>query len=46
VTLVEQCRVLEQGFQHGTDIGVPRRLISRQGAGIPSQQRQMFSNDL
>ncbi len=44
VLLVEQGRVLQQGFQHGPDIGVAGGLISRQCTGIAPQQRQMFSN--
>jgi hypothetical protein len=46
VSLVEQRRVLEQRLQHGSDIGVSGRLISRQGAGITSQERQMLGNNL
>jgi hypothetical protein len=46
VTLIEQGWILEQRFEHGPDIGVARRLVSSQCAGIAAQQRQVFGNDL
>jgi hypothetical protein len=44
--LVEQRRILEQGLEHGADIGVTGGLAPRQRARIAPQQRQMFSNNL
>jgi hypothetical protein len=46
VMLVEQRLILKQGLKHGPDIGVARRLISRQRTGITAQQRQVFGNKL
>jgi hypothetical protein len=46
VPFVEQRAVLQQGLQHGPDIGVARGLVSGQRTGIAPQQRQMFSNEL
>ena len=43
---VQQRRILNQGFEHGSDIGVTRRLVSRQRTGIAPQQRQVFRNEL
>ena len=37
--LIEQRRILKQSFQHGSDIGIARGLVSRQRAGIAPQQR-------
>ena len=36
---IQQRGVLKQGLQHGRDIGVARRLVSGQRAGIAPQQR-------
>ena len=46
MALVEQRRILQQRFQHRGDIGIARRLVSGQGAGIAPQQRQVFGNNL
>ena len=46
VPFVEQRAVLQQGLQHGPDIGVARGLVPGQRTGIAPQQRQMFSNEL
>jgi hypothetical protein len=46
VRLVEQRGILKQGFKHGPDIGVARRLVSRQRTGVAPQQRQVFGNEL
>jgi hypothetical protein len=46
VTFIEQGLILKQGLEHGPDIGVARRLVSRQRTGIAAQQRQVFGNEL
>ena len=46
MAFIEQGGVLQQGLQHGGDIGVARRLVAGQRAGIAAQQRQMFGNEL
>jgi len=46
VPLVQQRRILQQGLEHRSDIGVAGCLVAGQRAGIAPQQRQMFSNEL
>ncbi|MGX0997854.1 hypothetical protein AB7M38_005146 [Bradyrhizobium diazoefficiens] len=46
MAFVEHGGITEHGFQHGCDIGVAGSLAARQGACIPAQQRQVFSDKL
>jgi len=46
VPFIEQGWILKQRFKHGAHIGVTRGLVSSQRAGISTQQRQVFGNDL